>query len=126
MTTAKKPAKKKRAAPKGRWITEPYNWTGLGGANPEAIVDGKAPKSKLSGPGGCVLRPGIPFTSDNKEDRLSYRIYSHIVSLCEGYGLGYASTASSALRATTRTDGGSQGQAMRLVPLSTYLLGTLF
>jgi len=47
MTTAKKPAKKKRAAPKGRWITEPYNWTGLGGANAEAIVDGKAPKSKV-------------------------------------------------------------------------------
>ena len=27
-------------APEGRWITEPYSWTGLGGADAEAIVDG--------------------------------------------------------------------------------------
>ena len=39
-------AKKKRAAPKGRWIAEPHTWTGPAGANPETIVDGKAPKSK--------------------------------------------------------------------------------
>lgn len=37
-----------RAAAKhiGRWIAEPHTWVGIRGANPEAIVDGKAAKSK--------------------------------------------------------------------------------